>query len=1044
MTTGGGAVRVQLLGGFSVRVDEVEVGPDGWPGRRSAELVQLLALADRHLLLRDQVIDTLWPHLDPEAGAANLRKAAHQVRQATRREDAVVLGGGRVALFPERRIVTDVATFERLVGAALAVGDPAACAEAADSYGGTLLPEAIYADWTGSHREYLRERHLAVLRAGGLWERLAAADPTDEPAHRELMAAELTAGNRHAAIRWYGRLRTALERELGVAPGPETRAAYERCVAGLGPARTAFVGRAVELARAVGALNSAADRTVGALAIRGPAGIGKSTLCRELAAAATARGWRSLVVTAESGCGPYAPMVDIVEQLLTRDRGLLDGLNVQVRSTLAELTSLAAPAPPAVAGLSRHMVFGAVHRLLTAAPVPAGVLLVIDDAHLADDGTAEACAQLARAGGSVPVLVATAYRAEEARAVLTTGLAGLERAGRCATVDLGPMQTAEVAALVAAGGAAAPDPATLVRILELAQGNPFFALELAGTLGTASGLAVPRSVWDAIAARFVGLDEAGVAMLRRLAVVDHDLDPAGVLALTGLAEPDGFALLDAALAAGVLVVAGTRYRFRHDLVRTALAGQLAPHERIAMHRDAARRLAVAGAEPALIARHWLDGDRADEAAGWLGEAARRAVRVGAFAEALRHLDTLLEHEPRDTGGLCLRAEVLEALGDLGAPAAYALAAEVVGGPEADDIRAKQALAQVKQGDPAGGVRTLQGLAPTSVSGRLAEALAWAGASVLGFAEPDLGTAKAAESRRLALQSGDHATLIIASWAQAAAAHARGDLRGSVWADLLDTATVPELAVSVFDGHLCISQRLLYGTAPYPDVIAFANAFEAEAERVGAARGRAYAVTLRGEAELLSGHLDAADADLRTAARLSRDLGGAVGEALALQRRAELELYRSRRPEALALLDDALAVARESNVGFHLLDRIYGARITAAPDPEAALAVVEDAESSVQGPLETCPGCRITLAVPVAIAAARGGDLARLAEWTPAVDFLVDVVMRLPAWSAARDEVRGHAAVATGEPAAAHFAAAAAAFRAVGQPLDAERCAALAG
>jgi len=265
----------------------------------------------------------------------------------------------------------------------------------------------------------------------------------------------------------------------------------------------------------------------------------------------------------------------------------------------------------------------------------------------------------------------------------------------------------------------------------------------------------------------------------------------------------------------------------------------------------------------------------------------------------------------------------------------------------------------------------------------------------------------------------------------------------VWADLLDTASIPELAVNVFDGHLCISQRLLYGAAPYPDVIAFADRFQAEADRLGAARGRAYAVSLRGEAELLSGRLDEAEDDLREAARLSRSLGGPVGEALALQRQAELALLRDRRADAEALLDEALAVARDSDVGFHLLDRIYGARIVAAPDAEAAYAALVDAEASVRGPLETCPGCRITLAVPAAIAAANAGELAQLAQWEPMVDFLADVVMRLPGWHAARDEVRGHAARARGLDAAPHFSAAAALFAATGQPLDAARCRALA-
>jgi DNA-binding SARP family transcriptional activator len=1024
-------VRISLLGGLRVQLDGRTVDETVWPGRRPAELVALLALAERRVLLRDQVLEALWPHLDPQAGAANLRKAAHHARQALGRDDAVTLAGGRVALFPGIAVETDVQDFERRAAAALKSGDPDACARAADAGAAELLPEARYEEWTRSRRDHLTRVRVDLLRRARAWERLVEADPADEEAHRELMRTALEAGNRHAAIRWYGRLRTALERQLGVRPDEVTRAIYEQCVADLGPARPAFVGRHMEVARVEAALAAVGARGSQLVAIRGEAGIGKTTLCRQVAAVTAERRWRVVTVTATAGCGAYAPLVEALETLLAADRAVVQELSAQVRSTLAELTALAGPAPPPAAGLSRHMVIGAAHRVLMRGSEP-GVVLVIDDAHLADDGTVEACLQLARTRGARPLLVVLAYRPDAARAALSEGVAGLQHADRADALDLGPMSTEDLVTLAGADA----DPARVSSIAELAQGNPFFALEL---LRSRDGRAVPRSVWDAVTARFLDLDSATVAMLRRLAVAGDDLDVAGVLAITGLAEADAFALLDAGLAAGALVVAGTRYRFRHDLVRTALVEQVPPHHRIAIHRDAARRLADAGAEPALVARHWLLGERPDEATGWLLAAARRAVKVGAYAEALRHVDALVAHAPADADGLLLRAEVLDALGDPSAPAAYGLAADRAGEQAAHEIRAQQALALVKRGDPPSGLKILDGIAPVTIPGRLAEALAWAGAAVLGFAPPDLGTAKAAESRRLALETGDQATLTIASWAQAAAAHARGDLRGSVWTDLLDTAAIPDLAINVFDGHLCISQRLLYGAAPYPDVIAFADRFEAEADRLGAARGRAYAVSLRGEAKLLSGRLDEAEEDLREAARLSRSLGGPVGEALALQRQAELALVRDRRRDAELLLDEALAVARDSEVGFHLLDRIYGTRITAAPDPDAAFAALVDAEASVRGPFETCPGCRITLAVPAAIAAAAAGELEELAAWEPAVDFLADVVMRLPGWHAAREEVRAHAARARGLDAAPHFTAAAAAFAAAGQPLDAARC-----
>jgi tetratricopeptide (TPR) repeat protein len=267
----------------------------------------------------------------------------------------------------------------------------------------------------------------------------------------------------------------------------------------------------------------------------------------------------------------------------------------------------------------------------------------------------------------------------------------------------------------------------------------------------------------------------------------------------------------------------------------------------------------------------------------------------------------------------------------------------------------------------------------------------------------------------------------------------------VRADLRETHALPKLAVSVFDGQLCITQRLLYGARPYPDVIAFADSLAAEAERLGAARGRAFALTIRGEAKLLSGRLDEADADLAAGAALHREIAAATGESFALQRRAEVALHRGLRAEAVALLAEALAVARESDVGFHLLDRIYGTRVAAALDPASALAALEEAEAAVRGPVETCPGCRITLAVPAAIAAARAGDLERAAEWEQAAEYLATVVMRLPAWYAALDEVKGHRALVSSDTIAAsdHFRTAAAGFGASGQPLDEARCRALA-
>jgi DNA-binding SARP family transcriptional activator len=129
-----------LLGRFAVAIDGVELPGDRWPSLRAAQLVQLLCLHPHQRLTRDEVIDALWPQLEPEAGAANLRKAAHHARQALGRHDGIVLQSGEVQLWPERPVAVDALRFEQRADTALAQRDPADCADAAATYPGDLLP----------------------------------------------------------------------------------------------------------------------------------------------------------------------------------------------------------------------------------------------------------------------------------------------------------------------------------------------------------------------------------------------------------------------------------------------------------------------------------------------------------------------------------------------------------------------------------------------------------------------------------------------------------------------------------------------------------------------------------------------------------------------------------------------------------------------------------------------------------------------------------------------------------------------------------------
>jgi DNA-binding SARP family transcriptional activator len=227
----GARATVSLLGGFRVEVDDRVIAADAWRHRRGADLVKLLALAPGHRLHREQAMDALWPDLDPDAAAANLRKAIHFARRTLADDEAVGSDGAMLTLWPHGELEVDLETFEHAAGAAAGSSDAAVLDEAIATYAGELLPDDPYAAWTTRPRDRARLAYLRLLTAAGLWERVLEIDPADEEAHRRLMRRHLDVGNRQAAIRQFTRLREALREELGVSPDAASVELYDEVLA---------------------------------------------------------------------------------------------------------------------------------------------------------------------------------------------------------------------------------------------------------------------------------------------------------------------------------------------------------------------------------------------------------------------------------------------------------------------------------------------------------------------------------------------------------------------------------------------------------------------------------------------------------------------------------------------------------------------------------------------------------------------------------------------------------------------------------------------
>jgi len=247
---------VRTLGGFGVWRGDVEIRDRDWRSVKARQLLQLLLVERGRMLPRDRIMDMLWPGLEAEAAANNLRVTLSRLTKAiepSRPEGAptyyIVQQGDTYGFNVESDHAYDAAEFSSAVDqarGALQRGQPEEAREhfrrAIGLYGGTFLPDCLYEDWSVVERERLAllftEASLALgsmlLAEGqpheaiGLAWRVLEYDQAQEEAYQLLMRAYAELGERSTALRLYNRCVQVLEAELGVEPLPETVELYER------------------------------------------------------------------------------------------------------------------------------------------------------------------------------------------------------------------------------------------------------------------------------------------------------------------------------------------------------------------------------------------------------------------------------------------------------------------------------------------------------------------------------------------------------------------------------------------------------------------------------------------------------------------------------------------------------------------------------------------------------------------------------------------------------------------------------------------------
>jgi DNA-binding CsgD family transcriptional regulator len=447
-----------------------------------------------------------------------------------------------------------------------------------------------------------------------------------------------------------------------------------------------IVGRQAELELIETLLSEAADGPRGIL-LEGAPGIGKSVLLTEALAGARARGITVLEASPSGGEVElaYAGIAD----LLGRALEAVDRLPTPQRKALRVALLLDEPGrvPP-----DERAVASALLGVLSALSHDVVLVVAVDDLQWLDAASMRALAFALRRVRDERIAFLATVRDEWSSRHLEE--MGGERIVRHV---IGPLTVASIFTLIESRlGTTLPRPA-VVRLHEVAGGNPLFALELARaviergeTFSAADPIPVSTELRDLFNERLGRLSPAANDALAAAASLARPTVTL-VCAAEGSAASDA---LDEAVEAGAIRYHGDRVRFTHPLIATIEYERTSPVKR----RDLHRRLAAVVPEGEERAHHLARSvvgpdariaaelDRAAAAAGARGapvaaaalaeqalaltpaddgerrharrlEAARHAFIAGDSARAR----DLLESAIADAAGGPLRAEALGAL-----------------------------------------------------------------------------------------------------------------------------------------------------------------------------------------------------------------------------------------------------------------------------------------------------------------------------------------------------------------------------------------------
>jgi predicted ATPase len=382
---------------------------------------------------------------------------------------------------------------------------------------------------------------------------------------------------------------------------------------------------------------TAAAGSAGVAMVLGEAGIGKTRLLQELAAAARRHGALVLFGRCLEGAWvpPYQAFVEAITGYaaqagatrLRAELGPAGGPLTQLVPGLRELLPDVPTAEPLQPEEERLRLLDAVARFLAGLSTHGPVVLVLDDLQWADASTLVTLRHIARVLVGHRLLLVGAYRSGEVGPELVDALGALRTETEVTAVHLHGLAADALGRMLGALAAAPVSAALADTIQRETRGNPFFAREVLRHLletqaiqldadgALHAGLlleAVPEGLRDVLARRRARLTPDANRFLDVAAGFDGPFPFAVVAEVAELEDAAALAALDEVLDSGLIEadVAPERYQFAHALIRHAVYADLNPSRRVRLHRklahalEAARAASTAQVAPAEVAAHY--------------------------------------------------------------------------------------------------------------------------------------------------------------------------------------------------------------------------------------------------------------------------------------------------------------------------------------------------------------------------------------------------------------------------------------------------------